>query len=114
MQYDPHNPVLASLANRATRCETLISEWTEVERHLSVAQMRVWRRATFAYSLIFALIGIANLEMPESIWLLRAAFSLAIMYIITSWVWRIFSEGKLLGPLTWLSRHPTDLLNING
>lgn len=114
MQHDSHHSLSAQLAAMTNRSEAQITKWTEAERRISVAQMRVWRRTTFAFSVIFALIGIANMEMHESIWLLRSSIALGILYVITSWVWRMFSEGKLLGPLTWLLRHPTDLLNING
>lgn len=104
----------SKLISHIDRTESSLANWSDSERKFSIGYMRVWKRGTFAFSVIFALISIANAEMPESIWLLRISILLGTLYIITTWVSRMFSEGYLLGPLKWLYRYPMDLLNVNG
>lgn len=93
--------------------EAEIASWTDQERRAVLGYMRVWRRGSFAYSVIFCLIALLNLNMAASHWLLLAAGLLAILYVITTWVSRMFAEGRLIGPLKWLVHYPLDLLRVH-
>lgn len=106
--------MISKLSNHLDQIDSRLADWNEEERKFHLAFMRVWRRSSFAFSIIFAVIGIANVEMLEADWLLRFSILLAILYIWTTWVSRTFAEGSLIGPLMWIKRYPKDLFNVNG
>lgn len=124
MPHDSRSSISSRLKAFITQTDTRIAGWTVAEREVSVGWMRYWRRATYAFAVICTIIGCNHVILgwigvrseptPEAMLFLHAAAWLAILYVITTWVWRMFQEGRLIGPVDWINDYPFDLLNVVG